>query len=107
MRAPVVCRTERQLLHAVKHLAADPTNIVVVSSGATTACLAAAFPNSNIWLAAENGAFLRPPNALWGEFNIDESSSEWLCLYESLNLSWVKSVEQVRSTVAVMAHIQW
>lgn len=68
----------------------------MISSGTTTAKLAEAFPNENVWLAAENGAYLRPPRALWDAFETAHEGSEWICLYENLNLSWVASVQQVR-----------
>jgi trehalose-6-phosphatase len=83
-----------QMLHV---LAQDSSNVVVIVSGATTAKLCSAFlpllDQSNVWLAAENGAFMRPPRPLWDMFSVSEGS-EWICLYENLNFSWVKSVEQ-------------
>ena len=95
-KAPLLCRVDQQILKAIHLLSSDSSNIVIVSSGATTRNLASVFPNENVWLAAENGAYVRPPRALWPEFGIEEADgSEWLCMYENLNLQWVKSVEQV------------
>jgi Trehalose-phosphatase len=92
----VCCSVDCQILSAVHLLAENPKNVVVVSSGATIDKLAATFSGDNLWLAAENGAYVRPPRALWDKFGIEEGGHEWICLYENLNFSWVNSVEQVR-----------
>ena len=93
------CRVDEHILQMLHALAQDSSNVVVIVSGATTAKLCSAFlpmlDQSNVWLAAENGAFMRPPRLLWDMFSVSEGS-EWICLYENLNFSWVKSVEQER-----------
>lgn len=94
-----VRRVNDQIYEAVCLLSADPDSTIVISSGTTTAKLAEAFPNGDVWLAAENGAYLRPPRALWDTFDTAADGSEWICLYENLNLSWVASVQQVRRPV--------
>lgn len=87
-------------MQMLRLLAADSANVIVIISGATAAKLCAAFTSllqhNNVWLAAENGTFMRPPPALWEAFSVAEGS-EWVTLYENLNFSWVKSVEQVRT----------
>ena len=87
-------------MQMLRLLAADSANVIVIISGATAAKLCAAFASllqhNNVWLAAENGTFMRPPPALWEAFSVAEGS-EWVTLYENLNFSWVKSVEQVRT----------
>lgn len=89
-------RLDLTILAAIAALAADPRNVVVITSGATTAKLSAAFADvEGVWLAAENGVYLRPPRALAARCGLD-AGAEWLCLYENLSFSWVKSVEQVR-----------
>lgn len=99
VRSQVSCRVDEHILQMLHALAQDSNNVVVIVSGATTAKLCSAFlpmlDQSNVWLAAENGAFMRPPRLLWDMFSVSEGS-EWICLYENLNFSWVKSVEQAR-----------
>ena len=88
-------RVDKQIMAAVRVLAADPANTIVISSGSTAAKLTDAFQDLDVWLAAENGAYVRPPRARWAAFGVEEGA-EWLPLYENLNFSWVKSVEQAR-----------
>jgi trehalose-6-phosphatase len=88
------CRANDQIFKAVEILCTNPANVVVILSGTTSAKLAAEFASDKVWLAAENGVYVRPPKSLWEAFDIHDSVSSWLCLYENLNLSWVASVLQ-------------
>jgi hypothetical protein len=98
----LACRVDEDILGMLRTLAQDSANIIVIVSGATTAKLCTAFlpllDQSSVWLAAENGAFMRPPRSLWDAFSVSEGT-EWICLYENLSFSWVKSVEQVSPRV--------
>lgn len=85
-------------MQMLRLLAADSANVIIIISGATAAKLCTAFASllqyNNVWLAAENGTFMRPPPGWWEAFSVGDGT-EWVTLYENLNFSWVKSVEQV------------
>lgn len=71
-------------VHAtIRKLAADPRTRVVVFSGSERARLDEVFGDLPVWLAAENGVFMRPPGG------------EWEANYEKLNLDWMESVQLV------------
>ncbi|KAL5188226.1 Alpha,alpha-trehalose-phosphate synthase [UDP-forming] 1 [Glycine soja] len=66
----------------LKKLTDDPKTTIVVLSGSSRAVLDKNFSEFNMWLAAENGMFLR------------RTSSEWMTtMPENLNMDWVDSVK--------------
>ncbi|KAH9554672.1 hypothetical protein CY35_08G075700 [Sphagnum magellanicum] len=65
-------------------LCADPNTILVILSGSERTILDEAFGKYNMWLAAENGMFLR------------HTHGEWMTtMPEHLNMDWVESVQLV------------
>ncbi|KAK7399738.1 hypothetical protein VNO78_10927 [Psophocarpus tetragonolobus] len=72
------------LIEPLKKLSDDPQTTIVVLSGSDRAVLDKNFSEFNMWLAAENGMFLR------------RTSSEWMTtMPENLNMDWVDSVKHV------------
>ncbi|XP_045821718.1 alpha,alpha-trehalose-phosphate synthase [UDP-forming] 1-like [Trifolium pratense] len=72
------------LKEPLKKLSDDPKTTIVVLSGSGRAVLDKNFGEYNMWLAAENGMFLRL------------TSSEWMTtMPENLNMDWVDSVKHV------------
>ncbi|KAL3020577.1 hypothetical protein AAZX31_05G152400 [Glycine max] len=68
----------------LKKLTDDPSTTILVLSGSSRAVLDKNFSEFNMWLAAENGMFLR------------RTSSEWMTtMPENLNMDWVDSVKHV------------
>ncbi|PIA24959.1 hypothetical protein AQUCO_13600003v1 [Aquilegia coerulea] len=73
-----------ELKEPLKILCNDPKTTVVVVSGSDRSVLDDNFGDYNIWLAAENGMFLRP------------TKGEWMTtMPEHLNMDWVDSVKHV------------
>ncbi|KAF5176293.1 Trehalose-6-phosphate synthase [Thalictrum thalictroides] len=73
-----------ELKEPLKILCNDPKTTVVVVSGSDRSVLDDNFREYNIWLAAENGMFLRP------------TKGEWMTtMPEHLNMDWVDSVKHV------------
>ncbi|KAH8953132.1 hypothetical protein BDL97_08G007600 [Sphagnum fallax] len=65
-------------------LCADPNTILVILSGSERTVLDEAFGDYSMWLAAENGMFLR------------HTHGEWMTtMPEPLNMDWVESVQLV------------
>ncbi|KAK7359163.1 hypothetical protein VNO77_01111 [Canavalia gladiata] len=72
------------LKEPLKKLSDDPKTTLVVLSGSDRAVLDKNFSEFNMWLAAENGMFLR------------RTTSEWMTtMPENLNMDWVDSVKHV------------
>ncbi|XP_028764862.1 alpha,alpha-trehalose-phosphate synthase [UDP-forming] 1-like [Neltuma alba] len=68
----------------LKKLSDDPKTTIVVLSGSDRGVLDKNFSEFNMWLAAENGMFLRL------------TSGEWMTtMPENLNMDWADSVKQV------------
>ncbi|XP_054800270.1 alpha,alpha-trehalose-phosphate synthase [UDP-forming] 1-like [Prosopis cineraria] len=68
----------------LKKLSDDPKTTVIVLSGSDRGVLDKNFSEYDVWLAAENGMFLRP------------TTGEWMTtMPEMLNMDWVDSVKQV------------
>ena len=58
-------------------LSADPSTVVVIFSGSDRAKLDAMFGDLPVWLAAENGVFLRAPHGGWTAL-VDLPKKEWM-----------------------------
>ncbi|KAL2343233.1 hypothetical protein Fmac_004518 [Flemingia macrophylla] len=72
------------LKEPLKKLSDDPKTTIVVLSGSDRAVLDKNFSEFNMWLAAENGMFLR------------RTSGDWMTtMPENLNMDWVDSVKHV------------
>jgi Trehalose-phosphatase len=54
-------RVQPALFNSVRALANEPNTTVVIFSGSDKSKLEDTFGNLNVWLAAENGIFMRPP----------------------------------------------
>ena len=54
-------RVNPTVYNSIASLSNDPNTTVVVFSGSDKAKLDEVFGNLNVWLAAENGIFMRPP----------------------------------------------
>ena len=54
-------RVNPTVYNSIASLSNDPNTTVVVFSGSDKAKLDEVFENLNVWLAAENGIFMRPP----------------------------------------------
>lgn len=68
----------------LKALSKDPNVDIVIFSGSEKERMAQAFSELPVWLAAENGAFIRDPN-----------TTEWKPLFDVSNGEWKDSVQLV------------
>lgn len=82
------------LLCLLQELCADPGNVVVIFSGSETTKLEETFADLPVWLAAENGVYIRPPPDLDLQGN-NSSSQDWICLFDTLPKEWMESVQLV------------
>ncbi|QDZ24229.1 alpha,alpha-trehalose-phosphate synthase [Chloropicon primus] len=80
-------RTLTQISEEVKSylssIVSQPDTEVLVVSGSERYKLERIFEGVNVWLAAENGIFLKPP------------FKEWELVLENVNLEWMESVQLV------------
>jgi len=80
-------RTLTQISAEVKNfintIISQPGTEVLVVSGSERYKLERIFEGVNVWLAAENGVFLKPP------------FKEWEMVVENINLEWMESVQLV------------
>ena len=53
---------KREVFTSLRSLTADQRTTVVIFSGSSKAKLEALFGDMDVWLAAENGVFMRPPS---------------------------------------------
>ncbi|KAG0616367.1 hypothetical protein M758_5G109400 [Ceratodon purpureus] len=76
----------------LKILCSDPNTDVVILSGSTRDALDEVFTEYDIWLAAENGMYLRhnKPTACF-----TDTDSQWTPTMEHLNMDWKESVQLV------------
>eukprot|EP00854_Cymbomonas_tetramitiformis_P000752 gene752-1225_t len=82
-------RVNPKALASLQKLAEDPDTMVIIFSGSARDRLEGAFGDLPIWLAAENGVFIRPPP------NPEERYSEWTKTKDFSNLDWIESVQLV------------
>ncbi|CAF2065583.1 alpha,alpha-trehalose-phosphate synthase [UDP-forming] 1 [Brassica napus] len=73
-----------ELKGPLKALCSDPSTTIVVLSGSSRSVLDKNFGEYDMWLAAENGMFLRLTNGEW-----------MTTMPEHLNMEWVDSVKHV------------
>ncbi|CAI5461657.1 unnamed protein product [Closterium sp. Yama58-4] len=88
-RTPDQIKEMKVRLHPImpavlRRLSSDPANTVVIMSGSERAVLDEAFSEYDVWLAAENGMFMR------------HTRGEWMTtMPEHLNMDWLDSVQLV------------
>ena len=67
-------RVNPTVYNSIASLSSEPNTTVVVFSGSDKAKLDETFGDLNVWLAAENGIFMRPPPDEDGEQEVSNSS---------------------------------
>ncbi|KAK9822383.1 hypothetical protein WJX81_006174 [Elliptochloris bilobata] len=70
-------RVNPAVYETVAALAADPASAVIIFSGSDKARLEEAFGALPVWLAAENGIFIRPPGDAWVTL-LQVAKREWM-----------------------------
>lgn len=80
----------------LQRLCDDPTTTLCIFSGSERNRLSQAFAHlPKLWIAAENGCFIRPP--LEGkDSQLDSTGAgKWITMVETANLDWLESVQLV------------
>ena len=80
----------------LQRLCDDPTTTLCIFSGSERNRLSQAFAHlPKLWIAAENGCFIRPP--LEGKHcQLDTGGNgKWITMVETTNLDWIESVQLV------------
>ena len=80
----------------LQRLCDDPTTTVCIFSGSERNRLSKAFAHlPKLWIAAENGCFIRPP--LEGKHSKlgPNGPGKWITMVETSNLDWIESVQLV------------
>lgn len=78
---------------SIQKLCAQPNNIVLVLSGSGKSKLQRVFGPLPVWLAAENGMFLRPPAGVLAPS--PDTMDDWLPLYDGLQNDWMEQTKKV------------
>mmetsp|Transcript_12478 Transcript_12478/g.45483 ORF Transcript_12478/g.45483 Transcript_12478/m.45483 type:complete len:973 (+) Transcript_12478:181-3099(+) len=66
------------VMNCLRKLADDPSVVLVVFSGSECNRLEEALGSLNIWLAAENGVYLKPPGRAWMPVQDVSNSFKWM-----------------------------
>ncbi|KAL0043722.1 hypothetical protein WJX82_000124 [Trebouxia sp. C0006] len=82
-------RVNPTVYNSIASLSNEPNTTVVVFSGSDKARLDETFGNLNVWLAAENGIFMRPPP------DEDGDQEDWATMGEVPKKEWMESVQLV------------
>ena len=80
----------------LQRLCDDPTTTLCIFSGSERNRLSQAFAHlPKLWIAAENGCFIRPP--LEGKHSTlgPNEPGKWITMVETSNLDWIESVQLV------------
>lgn len=79
----------------LQRLCDDPTTTLCIFSGSERNRLSQAFAHlPKLWIAAENGCFIRPP--LEGKHSqLGQGAGKWITMVETSNLDWLESVQLV------------
>ncbi len=80
VHAQALTRVNPRVYDSVAALCDSPNTTVVVFSGSDKQKLEETFGKLNVWLAAENGIFMRPPGGEWStllEVRHPPSSDPW------------------------------
>lgn len=76
---------------SIRKVCTDPNTVVCIFSGSEKSKLASAFGELPVWLAAENGCFIRPPR----QEGQSQKADEWIETIEASNMDWMESVQLV------------
>lgn len=81
-----MARVNPQTYNSIKGLSDDRNTVIVIFSGSGKEQLEETFGRLNVWLAAENGIFMRRPPTLI------EPEPEWVALVDVQRKEWMDSV---------------
>ena len=94
-----------QVISSIHELCKDPDNTVVIFSGSETVKLEEMFATLPVWLAAENGVYVRPPNHLSRKKSLGlplgsqegqgREGGSWVALFDTINREWMEAVHTV------------
>ncbi|KAF5827092.1 glycosyltransferase family 20-domain-containing protein [Dunaliella salina] len=82
-----------KILASLQELSRDPNNVLVIFSGSETHKLEEIFGDLPVWLAAENGVFVRPPPQHLTP--LQQSKRPWRALFHGISKEWMESVQLV------------
>jgi len=74
---------------AISELCLDPFTTVIIFSGSGRSRLEESFGQFPVWIAAENGVFIRPPKREGKE------TPRWQTTTDTMNMDWLESVQLV------------
>lgn len=84
-----LARVNPSTLKCIKELCQNPENLVIIVSGSECSKLQDQFGHLPVWLAAENGVYMRPPSSL------HDLSTDWHPIFDRLPKDWMDSVQMV------------
>ncbi|GLC47635.1 hypothetical protein PLESTB_000009400 [Pleodorina starrii] len=107
-----LAKVNPRVMQSVCELCTDPANVVVIFSGSETSKLDEVFGHLPVWLAAENGVYVRPPaggaggaaggaaGRPGGDGPGARSQSpaplpQWKCVFDQVHCEWMESVQLV------------
>ncbi|GIL52515.1 hypothetical protein Vafri_8357 [Volvox africanus] len=111
-----LAKVNPRVMQSVCELCTDPVNVVVIFSGSETTKLDEIFGHLPVWLAAENGVYVRPPaansNAGGAAAGRQGGSGgpgcpqaqapaepsvppQWKCVFDQVHCEWMESVQLV------------
>ncbi|KXZ40907.1 hypothetical protein GPECTOR_1390g605 [Gonium pectorale] len=111
-----LAKVNPRVMQSVCELCTDPANVVVIFSGSETSKLDEVFGHLPVWLAAENGVYVRPPaKAASGPAGAGRGADggggggergaagaqpspaapQWKCVFDTVHCEWMESVQLV------------
>ncbi|KAG2501762.1 hypothetical protein HYH03_000262 [Edaphochlamys debaryana] len=108
-----LAKVNPRVMQSVCELCQDPANVVVIFSGSETSKLDEVFGHLPVWLAAENGVYVRPaarsppPTTPRGQSTPGTSQGDnqgsqarpplpqWKCVFDQVHCEWMESVQLV------------
>ncbi|GAX74440.1 hypothetical protein CEUSTIGMA_g1889.t1 [Chlamydomonas eustigma] len=85
-----LAKVNPKIIASIQELCQDPNNTIVILSGSETSKLEDVFASLPIWLAAENGVYVRPPSMMG-----QTGRSTWVALFDNINRDWMEAVQLV------------
>jgi trehalose 6-phosphate synthase/phosphatase len=84
-------------LDSIAKLSAHPLVTVVIFSGSDRSKLTETFASTpEVWLAAENGVFIRPPESQVSQQDAGGiGGGGWVCSMPTINKDWAEAVQLV------------